>query len=474
MSSLSSALLTNGPAVKIPGLMISPDGRGLCTDAGVPFFYLGDTAWELIQRLPANSMRQYLRDRAAKGFNVVQTSLIPPLGGHTTPNREGHRIFQGDDPLQPNEGYFAHVDEVTATAGEMGLYLAVNPIWGGHILRSREEGGESGPFTVGSARAFGAFLGRRYREAPVIWMLGGGCSAAGLENIWNALAKGLRAGGGGNQLITFLPREYMSSSRRWHQVEWLDFNSIRSGDKRKFNNNYDLIEHDWHNEPPKPTLDACLCTDHAYVAGNPQNGLFDAYDVRVAAYRSVLAGGCGIGYSCGPLWQMWDAGENEGQPSKCPPANWHEVLNRPAAHQLRYLKNLISSRSAHHRFRDDSLLLYNGNPWEQKFAARHAASLPIASRDGTRGKPDASFIMVYFPSTPGDIELRVDSIIDEYLRVYWFDPQTGVAYEEPLFKNTGVYAPEWDNWPWRTRESNGPDWLLIIESTDIAYPRPQG
>ena len=36
-----------------------------------PFFYLGDTAWELFHRLDLDEARIFLENRAAKGFNVV-------------------------------------------------------------------------------------------------------------------------------------------------------------------------------------------------------------------------------------------------------------------------------------------------------------------------------------------------------------------------------------------------------------------
>jgi hypothetical protein len=47
-------------------------GRYLVTERGEPFFYLGDTAWELFHRLTREEADLYLKDRAAKGFTVIQ------------------------------------------------------------------------------------------------------------------------------------------------------------------------------------------------------------------------------------------------------------------------------------------------------------------------------------------------------------------------------------------------------------------
>jgi len=48
-------------------LRVTPDGRWLERADGTPFFYLGDTAWLLLQRLNGDETERYLVDRAANG-----------------------------------------------------------------------------------------------------------------------------------------------------------------------------------------------------------------------------------------------------------------------------------------------------------------------------------------------------------------------------------------------------------------------
>jgi hypothetical protein len=45
-----------------------------------PFFYLGDTAWELFHRLDDKDMEKYLRNRAEKGFNSVMVVVLAEHG----------------------------------------------------------------------------------------------------------------------------------------------------------------------------------------------------------------------------------------------------------------------------------------------------------------------------------------------------------------------------------------------------------
>lgn len=51
-------------------LRVSADGHHLEKIDGTPFFYLADTAWELVHVLTLEQAQMYLRDRAAKGFTV--------------------------------------------------------------------------------------------------------------------------------------------------------------------------------------------------------------------------------------------------------------------------------------------------------------------------------------------------------------------------------------------------------------------
>jgi len=52
-------------------LRVSSNGHFLEYADGCPFFYLGDTAWELFHRLNREEADLYLENRARKGFTVI-------------------------------------------------------------------------------------------------------------------------------------------------------------------------------------------------------------------------------------------------------------------------------------------------------------------------------------------------------------------------------------------------------------------
>src|SRR5512137_2795522 len=90
-------------------LKVSENKRFLLFEDGTPFFYLGDTGWELFHRLNKEETEKYLENRRAKGFTVIQAVLLAEVDGLNTPNAEGNKPLTGNDPLKLNEAYFAHV-----------------------------------------------------------------------------------------------------------------------------------------------------------------------------------------------------------------------------------------------------------------------------------------------------------------------------------------------------------------------------
>src|SRR6478752_5966149 len=173
-------------------LKVSDNRRFLVYDDGTPFFYLGDTAWELFHRLTLDEADYYLRDRAAKGFTVIQAVVLAEMDGLHTPNMNGDVPLLDGDPTRPNEAYFAHVDAVVNLAAALGLHIGMLPTWGDKWNRKWGVGPEI--FTPENARAYAAFLGQRYAGRPIIWILGGDRPIETDEQrlVVRAMAEGLR------------------------------------------------------------------------------------------------------------------------------------------------------------------------------------------------------------------------------------------------------------------------------------------
>ena len=154
-------------------LKISENHRFLVREDGAPFFWLGDTAWELFHRATLAEADFYLENRRQKRFSVIQAVALAEFDGLTQPNVDGEVPLFDNDPLRPNEAYFKHLDQVIALAGQKQLWVGLLPTWGDKIELL---GHGKGPviFNPGNARAYGEWIGRRYRDVwNMIWINGG-------------------------------------------------------------------------------------------------------------------------------------------------------------------------------------------------------------------------------------------------------------------------------------------------------------
>ena len=118
---------------------ISSNGRFFQQRDGSPFFWLADTAWELLHRLSREEICDYLDLRRRQGFNTVQTVLLAENDGLRTPNFYGRRPLltnaQGRyDPALPDlegpDSCWALADFLLEEAAKRGMLAALLPTWG--------------------------------------------------------------------------------------------------------------------------------------------------------------------------------------------------------------------------------------------------------------------------------------------------------------------------------------------------------
>src|SRR3954447_13783215 len=160
---ISLVLVAGAP---LPRLKVSDNKRFLVTADGKPFFYLGDTAWELFHRLAREEAEAYLKNRAPKGFTHIPAVILAEEDGLHAPNANGDVPLIGDDPAKPNEKYFEHVDFIVKRAGELGLYIGMLPTWGDKWNLGKRTGPEI--FTPENAGSYARWLAMRYKTATNI------------------------------------------------------------------------------------------------------------------------------------------------------------------------------------------------------------------------------------------------------------------------------------------------------------------
>jgi hypothetical protein len=287
-------------SVKNLKLRVSANGRYFVDQNNKPFFYLGDTCWLLFQRLNHEELDEYLKDRAAKGFTVMQAYVLRGLGKK---HPDGNSSLLDATPLidreptRPNEEFFKNVDYVVNRANELGLVMGLVTAKSWHVTDHPEK-----VFDEKNAYTFGKFLGERYKNNAVVWFPGGDSAPGKYDAVWVAMAKGLKDGSSGNQLVCYHGQGSTSSSMWFHNADWLDFNSIQSGHNFG-SDSYAFVSKDYALTPAKPTVDMePAYENHPTGANQPR---VDSHKVRTQAYLAMLAGAAGHGYGSLDLFYFY-------------------------------------------------------------------------------------------------------------------------------------------------------------------------
>lgn len=434
---------------------VHPEGRFLMYEDGTPFFWLGDTAWQMFHRHTRESAGIYLRDRAMKGFNVIQGVCLAEHGGLSSPNAMGEWAFLDEDYTVPNDKYFDHIEYIVDLADSLGMMIGLLPTWGdkvnlkwgpGPVIFDTEE----------KAFAYGKYVGERFADKDnIIYIMGGDRPADGCEDIFRAMAKGIAVGICGKEdysccLMTYHPWGGTSCTKWFTDEPWLDFYAQQNGHPYdvplwdRIAGDYNLVT------PVRPVLDIePLYDEHAIDFDMKKNGVSTDYHTRRYFYHEVFSGACGHTFGSTGVWQVYD-------PDKYRPAGdvftrWEESLGRIASYQMGYGKELMLSRPYFTRVPDQSFVL--------------EAYDNLYRITGTRDK-DRTYAFVYTErGKPVSVDLTAIGK-GKTVRVWWFDVRSGRAIDLGEYKRvkSAVFDP--------MTHGEGNDWVLVIDDPAKKYPAP--
>lgn len=426
---------------------VSANNRYILKD-GKPFFWMGDTGWELFHRLNREQADYYLKRRAEQGFTVIQAVALAEFDGLHVPNPNGDLPLNFDDPTQPNEAYFKHVDYIIDKAAEHNISIAFLPTWGDKVWKMRWGKGPE-IFTPENAKIYGQWLGNRYRDRKnIIWILGGDRNPQNETHlaIWRAMAEGIIEGVGGKNkaLISFHPQpNEQGAGEFFYNDKWFDFNMFQTGhcrDSRVF----DKIQSSYNRTPVKPVIDAePIYEDHPVCFNVKDLGTSSAYDVRKSTYLDLFAGAFGHTYGCHDIWQFYSTYR---EAVNGPHIYWQQAMELPGAMQMQYVKKLMESHPLLERVPDQSLIVEN--------------DLAAAERiQATRGN---DYLFVY--SAAGkSFTVNLGKISGSKVNAYWYNPRNGETTKPELVNNKGQqkFSPPTGGY--------GNDWILVMDDISKKY-----
>ncbi|MCR4601992.1 MAG: glycoside hydrolase family 140 protein [Prevotella sp.] len=409
VAALLSAWFSSSQAMAV--LKVSDNQRFLQTADGAPFFWLGETAWLMPERLNREEISYYLSACHQAGYNVVQVQVlnaVPAFNVYGTPShsRDGKLLTTG------HYSYWDHMDYIIDVAEQNDIYIGMVCIWGGLV--------KAGKMNVEQARAYGRFLAQRYKDCEnIVWIIGGDIQGDIKSDVWETLATTIKSIDH-RHLMTFHPRGRYTSARWWSKASWIDFHTFQSGHRRygqRMNDthypipenseedNWMYVDSTWHYSPIKPVLD-----DEPIYEGipkglhDPAEELWQAHDVRRYAYWSVFAGSCGHTYGNNAIMQFY---RNGYQPAYFCQKPWTAALHDPGFNQMKYLKRLMLALPYFERIPDQHVVIDNGTRYDRLAA--------------TRGN---DYLLVY-NYTSRDMKIDLRQISGEQKKVWWMDARIG-------------------------------------------------
>ena len=330
-------------------ITINARHRGFLRD-GKPFFWLGDTAWLLFQKLTDDEIDVYLENRALKGYTVIQATLSHFDSFGTC---DGQPAFVDNDLSRPaaTSGFWTRVERTLDKAASLGLVMSLLPCWGSFAI--------TGKLNERTAPIYGEYLARRFGQYEnVIWLLGGDVRGSVAPKAFEALGRALKQSAP-DQLVGFHPFGRCSSSQWFAGAEWLDFHMFQSGHRDRgqrtlgaWDDNA-VADEEWMGEEnylyvfrdlerdDKPTLDGePSYEDIPHGLHDPSKPYWTDREVRRYAWWSVLAGAAGFTYGHNAIMQFWDG---TGESSFGVRQYWDVALHAPGSFQMRHLRHLMEA-----------------------------------------------------------------------------------------------------------------------------------
>ena len=453
--SVSAMALSASPPRTGGPLRIAPDGRSFQQADGTPFFWLGDTAWLITQKLNREEVRTYFENRRDKGFNVVQCCVVQFLNDKSFNGSAavlGNDISKlavtpGSDPTDPTQyDYWDHVDYVVDTAAANGIYVAIAPVWS-HMVRRT-------PLTAAQVRPYIEALAARYKDRPnVLWLNGG--SARGTENadVWQVIGETLKRQNPA-QLVSFHPFGRSVTTEWFKDAPWLDFHLFTSG-HRRYNQDTEgrqYGEDNWRYvleacaaDPRRPVLDGEPAYENTPQGlHKPSEPYWTADDARRYAWWSVFAGAAGHTFGENSVRQVYIA--SEAKPASGARGFIMQRLETDGARQMRHVKDFIQSRPAGPRLHDPSVLVgEQGERYDRVMVTRGDTWLAAYTYTGRT------------------FSLRLSGLQATVLKSSWLNPRTGERLELGIHRGTETvsFNPPGEPAP-------GNDWVLVLDSASEA------
>jgi hypothetical protein len=448
-----AVIVTDAPARL---LRPSPNNRYLVDQDGVPFLIAGDAPQSLTVNLSTSEADMYFANRQRHGFNALWVNLLCNDGTAGRPDGStydgivpftGYLAGHAGDPeyydlSQPNPVFFARCDFMISQAARYGLVFFLDPAETIGWLRNDGRSGvllNNGP---AACRAYGQFLGNRYKDLPnIVWMCGNDYqiwSTPAADAVVTAVALGIKDTDPNH--IHTVELNYLTSGSL-DDPNWESIISLNAS--YTYYPTYAQVLNDYN----RPNFVPVFLVEANYEFEALQGPVTTAPILRRQEYWTLLSGATGQLYGSGYTWTFT--------------GGWQGFLDSPGALQMPNLNAFFAPRAWYDLVPDQTHSVLTAG--YGTYADRgYVADNDYATAART---PDGRLVVAYMPTLR---TLTIDmASLAAPASARWYDPSGGtyVDIAGSPFANTGTrdFIP-----PGNNRDGDG-DWVLVLE-TDPPAP----
>ena len=306
-------------------LKVSRSRRYLVDQRNAPFMIVGDSPQAMIGNLSLPDAAAFIANRRAAGFNSL---LVDLLCASYTGCRGDGTTFDGIKPFTtpgdlstPNPAYFARADAMIRLAAKAGIVVFLDPIETGGWLGVMRANG------VAKDRAYGRFLGRRYKSfRNIVWWSGNDFQTwrnSSDDAVALAVAQGIASVDHAHMQTVQL--DYLVSSSlddaRWRPL--IDLDAAYT-----YSPTYAEVLKEYNRSRPMPVFMAEAGYEFEKNSSSISEGTPQI--LRRQEYWSVLSGATGQFYGNHYTWPFADG--------------WKDHLDTPGSVQVGYLAKLFGGR----------------------------------------------------------------------------------------------------------------------------------
>src|SRR5690606_20933019 len=282
----------------------------------------------------------------------------------------------------------------------------------------------------GRLRAYGEYLGRRYRDfTNILWMHGGDYNPPE-RTLVRAIVQGIRTHDHRALHSSHMAPD-MAALDYWKDEPWLDVNTVYT-----YGPTYApvLAQHSRADHLPLFLIESAYENEHEATERR----------LRTQAYHALLSGAFGHVFGNNPIWHFGSGGLYPA------PVTWPEALDSPGARSMTHLRKLMTAFPWWHLQPDvDHSMLTDG------LGTGEDRAVSVRSADG-------ALALIYRPSER-EIVVGLNQLAGPQVVAHWYEPTDGRQSEarESPFQARGSrrFRPERP-----ANQSGFDDWVLILQS----------